>query len=101
MNDYPNRERALRAGCTFGWGDDWSVGDHTLEYDCYPDGGPETCEYVIMRDPFGEVVGSLGCIDDADDDYRRTIEEDLAHEYLAQVDSVDVGGLIPTTERIY
>jgi len=73
---------ARQLGYTFRWGDDWTCGDHTKEYDCYEDGSPETCEYCQMLDPAGKVVQSLGCIDDATREYRRVVEAELALEEL-------------------
>jgi hypothetical protein len=73
-------ERAAREmGVTFQWEDDWMV-DHQKEYDCYEDGGPQTCQSCIARDASGKVRASLGCIDDADANYRRVIEAELADE---------------------
>ena len=76
-------ERDARAlGYTFEWNDDWSIGDHSKEFDCYEDGGPDTCEYCLMRDENGKVVQSLHCIDDATREYRRVVEAELALEQL-------------------
>lgn len=76
-------ERDARAlGYTFEWQYDWSIGDHQKEFDCYEDGGPETCESCLMRDANGKVVQSLHCIDDATREYRRVIEAELALEEL-------------------
>lgn len=76
-------ERDARAlGYSFEWEDDWSVGDHQKEFDCYADGVPETCESCLMRDPAGKVVQSLGCVDDATREYRRVVEAELALEEL-------------------
>lgn len=69
-------------GLRFQWEDDWSVGDHTAEYDCYDSGNPSTCESCVLMDRDGNILASLGCIDDADDDYRREIEGQLAYEAL-------------------
>ena len=76
-------ERDARAlGYTFEWRDDWSVGNHFKEYgECYANGEPSTCESCLMLDD-GEVVQSLGCIDDATRDYRRVVEAELALEQL-------------------
>lgn len=72
---------ALSQGFTFEWADDWSVGDHVAEFgDCYKDGGPQTCESCVCRDADGNVLASLGCIDDANTNYRRVIEAELASE---------------------
>ena len=62
---------------------DW-VTDHEREFDCYVDGGPETCEWVGLYVD-GELVASLGCVDDADDDCRRVVEGELALEYVQGV----------------
>lgn len=76
-------ERDARAlGYTFAWEDDWSIGDHQKEFDCYVDSGPDTCETCMMLDDAGNVVQSLGCIDDATREYRRVIEAELALEQL-------------------
>jgi len=67
------------------WYDDWSV-DHATEYDCYADGEPSTCEYAVLRNAEGEVLGSLHCIDDATPAYRRIIAAELADEALWEED---------------
>lgn len=72
---------AKEMGITFHWEDDWTV-DHQKEYDCYEDGGPQTCEHCVARDADGKVRASLGCIDDADTNYRRVIEAELADEAI-------------------
>lgn len=63
---------------TIEWVDDWQV-DHVKEYDYYRDGeGPSTCEGCIIRSSVtGEIVDSWWCIDDADDEYRRQLEQDM------------------------
>lgn len=77
---------AVALGYTFQWRDDWSVGDHFKEYgEAYNDGEPSTCETCICLDPDGQIVESLGCIDDATSDYRRVVEAELASEALAEV----------------
>lgn len=78
-------ERDARAlGYRFEWVSDWQVGDHAKEYgDTYKDGGPETCEQCLMWAPDGkDIVASLGCIDDATQEYRRVVEAELALEAL-------------------
>lgn len=79
-------ERDVRAlGYTFGWSDDWEVGNHYGFYgEAYANGEPETCETCICRNADGEIVASLGCIDDADREYRRMIEAELALEALGR-----------------
>jgi hypothetical protein len=66
------------------WSDDWSIGDHAQEFDCYEDGGPETCETALLTDSHGAVLGGLSCIDDADENYRRVIAAELAGEAAAE-----------------
>lgn len=68
-------------GMTFVWEDDWEVGSHVREFDAY-DSEPETCESCIAYDRDGNVVASLGCIDDATPEYRRVIEAELASEAM-------------------
>ena len=48
--------------------------------------GPQTCE-ICAAYMGREMVASLGCIDDADDNYRRVIEAELAAELQDQVES--------------
>ena len=67
------------------WSDDWSVGDHTKEYDCYSEGGPNTCESCVLKDADGHILASLGCIDDASTAYRRVIEAELADEAYYEI----------------
>ena len=67
------------AGAEFEWEDDWDIGSHVEQFDCYEE-EPKTCELVDMVVD-GEVVASLGCVDDADDAYRRIVEAELAHEW--------------------
>jgi hypothetical protein len=79
-------ERQVRnLGWRFDWQDDWTVGSHTAEYgkDC---GEPETCESCIVYSEVGTILASLHCIDDADHNYRRVIEAELALEALANYD---------------
>ena len=75
---------AREAGVEFSWEDDWEVGDHTTEFDCYEDGGPETCERAAASFE-GEVLASLCCIDDATDEYRRVVEAELALQAWAEI----------------
>lgn len=76
-------EWARGEGVEFTWEGDWDLGTHThaefFSSDAYPDDEPETCEMVTARLD-GRVVASLGCIDDADDNYRRVVEAELASE---------------------
>jgi hypothetical protein len=64
-------------GVVFSWEDDWNVGSHVDEFDAY-DAEPETCETALAR--WGALLASLGCVDDADDDYRRVVQAELADE---------------------
>jgi hypothetical protein len=68
-------------GWSFVWEGDWDV-NHETEYDCYEHGGPTTCECCVMYDEHGNVLASLGCIDDATDQYRRVVEAELALEAM-------------------
>lgn len=68
-------------GLTFTWEDDWEIGSHVREYDGY-EREPETCETCIAWDANGDVVASLGCVDDATPEYRRVIEAQLASEVM-------------------
>lgn len=68
------------AGIEIEWGKDWSV-DHMREFDYQP----TTCEAAIALDREGDVLASLGCIDDAEENYRRVVAAGLYWEALAQV----------------
>lgn len=72
---------AKEHGWSVNWADDWDV-DHRKEFDCYDNGGPSTCESAVLRDADDHILGSLGCIDDADKNYRRVIEAELALEAM-------------------
>jgi hypothetical protein len=72
-------------GIEFEWEDDETI-NHMREFDCY-DVEPQTCETCIARNADGDVVASLGCIDDADTDYRRVVQAELAYE--AQLDAAE------------
>lgn len=67
---------AIQEGITFEWEDDWSVGDHSAHYGYAFN--PVRCEIVTVR-LNGEVIDVLGCVDDADANYRRVVEAELAH----------------------
>jgi hypothetical protein len=69
---------AKDVGYTFTWRDDWD-GDHS---DYESGSGPESCEMVTLYDQDDNVIGSLGCIDDATEDYRRVVEAELAYEAM-------------------
>jgi hypothetical protein len=71
-------------GYTFAWDDDWEVGNHFVFYGySYRNGEPKTCEHCCCKDAEGNVVASVGCIDDATPQYRRVIEAELADEALS------------------
>lgn len=92
-----NAERWARANeAHYEWSNDWSVGDHTKEFDCYEDGGPETCEEATLYIK-GEMVASLGCVDDASREYRRVVEAELAEE--AMIKRIGREGLV--NESVY
>lgn len=83
---------AREQGIEFRWSDDWHVTDHATEFDCYDDGGPETCELCAAY--LGDtMLACLGCIDDASDEYRRVIEADLAAEARAELQQMLVAAL--------
>lgn len=76
---------------TFQWSDDWAVGSHVTYFgpgSAYtdPDREPEICE-VCVAFLVGEVVASLGCVDEADQNYRRVIEAELAGEARWNIDN--------------
>jgi hypothetical protein len=76
-------EWAQVARVQFDWFDDWAIGSHVEEFDAY-DEEPKNCETCVAR--LGStVLASLGCIDDADEHYRRVIEAELASEALYEV----------------
>jgi hypothetical protein len=80
-------EEAERRGWYVEWSDDWEITDHAAEYgeEAYPNGNPETCENADLYDEHGNMIRSLGCIDDADANYRRVVEAELAAEALAEM----------------
>ena len=74
------------------WEDDWSIGcTHRKFYgeaydEPYP-ADPETCERVTLveigdNDDDNGVLASIGCVDDATDDYRRVLAAELASEAI-------------------
>lgn len=75
---------AESCGLEFEWAPDWGV-NHVEDYGYDED--PETCESCRLYDPdTGETLASLCCIDDATEDYRRSIERDLCQEaYQARI----------------
>lgn len=77
---------ATAQGWSFVWSDDWEVGSHTEYYgpgSAYEDREPDTCENCDLFDADGDMIASLCCIDDADNNYRRVIEAELADEALS------------------
>lgn len=68
------------------WSDDWDIGSHVRFYGEAYSEEPSTCESCLLRDADGNVLASLGCIDDADANYRRVIEAELASEALSAID---------------
>lgn len=71
---------ANRVGLEIRWEDDWSVGSHVVEYgEPVYSHEPATCERAAAF-LSNAVLASLGCIDDADDDYREEIETELQQE---------------------
>lgn len=71
---------ARDAGCSWEWVHD-SHGWADLVMDGWHAGSPtevQTCEGCILRDADGAVLASLWAIWDADDDYRRQVQADLA-----------------------
>ena len=73
---------AQDAGCSWEWTDD-SQGWYDLVTDGWRAGSPtevQTCEGCILRDADGEALASLWAIWDADDDYRRMVQAQLACE---------------------
>ena len=85
---------AKEQGIEFRWEDDWQVTDHAHEFcaDAYPDGNPETCEQCSAW-LGGECLAAIGCVDDADDNYRRVIEAELAMEARAELTRLMVAAL--------
>jgi hypothetical protein len=77
-------EKLRNSGAYVEWSNDWDIGSHKDYYgkgSCYEDSEPKTCESAVLWDSEGlYVLASLGCIDDADSNYRRVIEAELAQE---------------------
>lgn len=72
-------DQARAQGYTFVWEDNFESVNHVQEFDGY-DSEPETCEVVRLLNTTGELVAILGCIDDATDEHRADVENDLAAE---------------------
>lgn len=76
----------------FEWEDDWSIGNHKEFYgegSAYDEHEPSTCESCLLRDLDGNVLASLSCIDDADVNYRRVVEAELACEALGTIEDAE------------
>lgn len=78
-----------RGGKARGWYVEWESdgdGDHSYldqpEFDGYE---ITTCEMASLYDADDNHLTSLGCIDDADDNYRRLIEAQLMAEALSDM----------------
>jgi hypothetical protein len=77
---------ATAQGWSVEWEDDWSLGMSHAEFFCgeaYPDGEPRTCEMATLVDAEGNWLASVGCVDDADTEYREIIAAELADEAIA------------------
>lgn len=74
-------QQAKEWGWSVEWSPDWTDSPHDHKYDsCTTE--PETCEMAVLCDESGSVLASLGCIDDATDDYRRVVAAELALEAM-------------------
>lgn len=77
--------RAEREAKRRGWEVTWVPDDlqvnHVKEYGA--DAEPDTHEVAILRDQKGNLLATLGCVDDATDDYRRVVAAELAQEALS------------------
>lgn len=70
---------------SYSWADDHEgMRDHQWDFVLETEEVPETCEEVYMYLD-SEMVGYLGCIDDASPEYRRVIEAELASEYISTI----------------
>jgi hypothetical protein len=78
---------ALNLGWEVRWEDDWD-GDHSYTEQAELDGYEvSTCEQATLYDQDGDHLESLGCVDDADNNYRRVIEAQLIDQALRQLAS--------------
>ena len=87
---------ARDAGCSWEWTDDYDGWVDLQSYRrhgdcliCHPGKGGcvagcaecvDRCEACILRDASGEALASRWAIWDADDDYRRMVQAELAYE---------------------
>lgn len=80
------------------WQDDWSLGCSHAEFygtgSAYDEGEPSTCEIAVLYDADNNILASLGCIDDVDDNYRRVIRAELALEAMDNEKDVRRLGLL-------
>lgn len=75
---------AAEMGLETAWEDDWTFGSHRGECDSY-EVEPQTCEHLSVYDSDNAFVWGLGCIDDADESYRRECEVEVLGEAIAMV----------------
>lgn len=75
---------ATRKGWYVEWSDDWEVGSHVAGAPEAYDVEPDTCEIATLYNRHRHMLGSLGCVDDASDDYRRVVAAELASEAIAE-----------------
>ncbi len=71
---------ARAAGCTFGWEDDPERMPRDRRCTCGCGAVIDRCESCVLYSEDGEVLASLCGIWDADDEYRRIVEAELAVE---------------------
>jgi hypothetical protein len=93
--EYAAAEMTIREqSWSVGWLPDWEIGSHLQEYgEAYSDGEPDTCEVATLYNSRDEILASLGCIDDATNDYRRVVDAELALEAMSErkIDLVECG----------
>lgn len=85
-------DAAQRLDWRYEWTNDWGVGSHREYFgkdSAYADREPDTCEFCQLFDADGEVLETLGCVDDASTEYRRVIEAELASEALYRMRRAD------------
>lgn len=75
---------ATRKGWYVEWADDWEVGSHVAGAPEAYDVEPDTCEIATLYNRHRHMLGSLGCVDNASDDYRRVVAAELASEAIAE-----------------
>lgn len=90
---------AKRRGLVAVWEEDGD-GDHS-----YTEQVVETCEYVTIRaaeegEGFDKILASLGCVDDADDNFRRVTEADLFAQAIAEQDKIARMRAVDVTLRV-